>query len=57
MKVGDTLIAGTIGKIKAMHDENGKPVPEAGPSIPVSASMNGASSAGDVLMLCRMKRD
>jgi len=50
MKVGDTLIAGTeFGKIKAMHDENGKSVPEAGPSIPVSVlGMNGASSAGDV---------
>ena len=50
MKVGDTLIAGTeFGKIKAMHDENGRSVKSAGPSIPVSVlGMNGASSAGDV---------
>jgi translation initiation factor IF-2 len=50
MKVGDTLIAGTeFGRIKAMHDENGRPVEVAGPSIPVSVlGMNGASSAGDV---------
>ena len=50
MKVGDTLIAGTeFGRIKAMHDENGRPVESAGPSIPVSVlGMNGASSAGDV---------
>ena len=47
---GNSLIAGTeFGKIKAMHDENGRPVKEAGPSRPVSVlGMNGASSAGDV---------
>jgi translation initiation factor IF-2 len=50
MRIGDTIIAGTeFGRIKAMHDENGRPVEEAGPSIPVSVlGMNGASSAGDV---------
>ena len=50
LSVGDPLIAGTeFGKIKAMHDENGRPVKAAGPSIPVSVlGMNGASSAGDV---------
>ena len=50
MKVGDTIIAGTeFGRIKAMHDENGRQVESAGPSIPVSVlGMNGASSAGDI---------
>ena len=50
MKVGDSLIAGKeFGKIKAMHDESGKPVESAGPSRPVSVlGMNGAASAGDV---------
>ena len=50
MKVGDTLIAGKeFGKIKAMHDESGKPVELAGPSRPVSVlGMNGAASAGDI---------
>lgn len=50
MKIGDTLIAGTeFGKIKAMHDESGKPVESAGPSRPVSVlGMNGAASAGDI---------
>ena len=50
MKVGDTLIAGKeFGKIKAMHDESGKPVESAGPSRPVSVlGMNGAASAGDI---------
>ena len=50
MKVGDTLIAGKeFGKIKAMHDESGKPVESAGPSRPVSVlGMNGVKSAGDI---------
>ena len=58
LTVGDSLIAGTeFGKIKAMHDENGRPVKEAGPSRPVSVlGMNGASSAGDVFNVMTMKR-
>ena len=49
LRVGDSLLAGTeFGKIKALHDEYGRPVNEAGPSKPVSVlGMNGASSAGD----------
>ena len=36
LRQGDTLLAGSVfGKIRAMLDENGKPVKEAGPSIPV----------------------
>ena len=43
------LLAGKeFGKIKALHDEYGRPVKEAGPSKPVSVlGMNGAASAGD----------
>ena len=49
LRVGDALLAGTeFGKIKALHDEYGRPVKEAGPSKPVSVlGMNGAASAGD----------
>lgn len=37
LKVGDNMISGvTFGKIRAMFDENGKPLKEAGPSMPVS---------------------
>jgi translation initiation factor IF-2 len=59
MKVGDTLIAGTeFGRIKAMHDENGRPVEVAGPSIPVSVlGMNGASSAGDVFNIMEDEKE
>jgi translation initiation factor IF-2 len=59
MKVGDTIIAGTeFGRIKAMHDENGRPVKAAGPSIPVSVlGMNGASSAGDVFNIMEDEKE
>ena len=36
LKRGDVLLAGSaFGRVRAMLDENGKPVQEAGPSIPV----------------------
>jgi translation initiation factor IF-2 len=36
LKRGDMLLAGTaFGKVRAMLDEDGKPIAEAGPSIPV----------------------
>ena len=49
LRVGDYLLAGTCsGKIKAMHDERGKKIKEAGPSTPVSVlGLDGAPQAGD----------
>lgn len=49
LRVGDVIIAGQhFGKVKAMHNEHGKEVEEAGPSTPVSIlGFNGAPSAGD----------
>ena len=49
LRVGDNLIAGTsYGRIKAMFNERGQKVDEAGPSTPVSVlGLNGAPSAGD----------
>ncbi len=36
LRQGDVLLAGQVfGRIRAMHDENGKSIKEAGPSIPV----------------------
>jgi translation initiation factor IF-2 len=36
MKRGDTVLIGAVfGRVRAMLDENGKPIAEAGPSIPV----------------------
>lgn len=59
MKVGDTLIAGKeFGKIKAMHDESGRIVESAGPSIPVSVlGMNGAASAGDIFNVLKDEKE
>ncbi|MCC6615974.1 MAG: translation initiation factor IF-2 [Anaerolineae bacterium] len=49
LKVGDTVIAGTAhGRLKAMFDEKGKPVKEAGPSTPVSVlGLNDLPQAGE----------
>ena len=43
------MLAGqNSGKVKAMHDERGKNVKEAGPSTPVSIlGLDGAPQAGD----------
>jgi translation initiation factor IF-2 len=49
LKVGDFLLAGHFtGKVKAMFNERGKNVSEAGPSSPVSIlGLTGAPQAGD----------
>ncbi|MCA0152690.1 translation initiation factor IF-2 [Winogradskyella vincentii] len=49
LKVGDYVLAGkNSGKVKAMHDERGNQVKEAGPSTPVSIlGLDGAPQAGD----------
>ncbi len=49
LKVGDYMLAGkNHGKIKAMHDERGHSLKEAGPSTPVSVlGLDGAPTAGD----------
>lgn len=49
LRVGDYVLAGkNHGKVRAMHDERGRPVKEAGPSRPVSIlGLDGAPTAGD----------
>ena len=49
LRVGDVLLSGTYtGRVKAMFDENGRKVTEAGPSTPVQVlGLNGAPQAGD----------
>jgi len=49
LKIGDYMLAGKHhGKIKAMHDERGNVVLQAGPSTPVSVlGLDGAATAGD----------
>ncbi len=49
LRVGDVILSGIYtGRVKAMFDENGKKVLEAGPSTPVQVlGLNGAPQAGD----------
>jgi translation initiation factor IF-2 len=49
LRIGDYVLAGQhSGKVKAMFDERGKAVKEAGPSTPVSIlGLDGAPQAGD----------
>ncbi len=49
LRIGDYVLAGkNHGKVRAMHDERGKSVKEAGPSRPISVlGLDGAPTAGD----------
>ena len=49
LRQGDMVLVGSnFGRIRAMLDENGKPVKEAGPSIPVEIlGLDGTPDAGD----------
>ncbi len=51
LKVGDSIMSGiTFGKVKAMFDENGKPVKKAPPSTPVAVmGFNEVPNAGDAV--------
>jgi len=53
LKIGDILLAGGhFGRVRAMSDENGKQVKEAGPSIPVEVlGLDGAAEAGEGFMV------
>ncbi len=52
LKRGDILLAGAVfGRIRAMLNENGKPIEEAGPSIPVEIQgLSEVPVAGEVVM-------
>ena len=49
LRVGDVMLSGCYsGKVKAMFNERGQKISEAGPSTPVSVlGLNGAPTAGD----------
>ena len=49
LRQGDIVLAGVnYGRVRAMNDENGKPIKEAGPSIPVEIlGLDGTPDAGD----------
>ena len=59
LKKGDVVLAGTVfGRVRAMNDENGKPINEAGPSIPVEVlGLSEVPAAGeDVMVLTDEKK-
>ncbi|HEY2629413.1 MAG TPA: translation initiation factor IF-2 [Usitatibacter sp.] len=58
LKKGDIVLAGAVfGRIRAMNDENGKPVSEAGPSIPVEIQgLQDVARAGDDVIVLTDER-
>ena len=58
LKTGDVVLAGqTFGRVRAMLDENGKPIKTAGPSIPVEIQgLTEVPQAGDEFMVLSDER-
>ena len=58
LKTGDPIIAGSeFGRVRAMFDENGKPVQEAPPSMPVVVlGLSAAPNAGDEMLVVESER-
>jgi translation initiation factor IF-2 len=59
LNIGDIMLAGhNYGRIKAMHDERGKKVSQAGPSDPVLVlGLNGAPQAGDKFIVYENEKE
>ena len=55
---GDMIVTGTeFGRVRAMFDETGRPVKEAGPSIPVQVlGLSGTPNAGDEVVVVADER-
>jgi translation initiation factor IF-2 len=58
LKRGDIVLTGAVyGRVRAMLDENGKPVQEAGPSIPVEVQgLSEVPNAGEDMMVIADER-
>uniref|UniRef100_UPI001011DE92 translation initiation factor IF-2 n=1 Tax=Cellulomonas endophytica TaxID=2494735 RepID=UPI001011DE92 len=58
LRVGDAVVAGTAhGRVRAMFDEHGDPVVEAGPARPVQVlGLTSVPSAGDTFIVARDDR-
>ncbi|MFN3786617.1 MAG: translation initiation factor IF-2, partial [Thiothrix sp.] len=58
LRRGDLILCGTAyGRVRAMFDENGRPVKEAGPSIPVAVlGLSGTPEAGDEAVVLNDER-
>ncbi len=58
LKLGDPLLIGQeFGRVRALFDEAGRPMQEAGPSMPVVIlGLSGAPNAGDELLVVESER-
>ena len=58
LKQGDNILVGQqYGRVRAMLDENGKPIQNAGPSIPVEIlGLDGTPGAGDEMIVVKDER-
>lgn len=58
LRQGDTVLCGfEYGRVRAMRDENGKEIKEAGPSIPVEIlGLSGVPHAGDEMTVVKDER-
>jgi len=58
LRIGDVVLAGTaFGHVKAMYNERGKKMTEAGPSSPVLILGHGAPQAGDKFHVLESERE
>ncbi len=59
LKIGDAFVAGIFhGKVRAMFDDKGNPVKEAGPSMPVEIlGFSGVPDAGDPFQVTANERE
>ena len=59
LRVGDAIAAGSAyGKVRAMMDDKGRRVKEAGPSMPVEIlGLNDVPNAGEVFMGCKNDKE
>lgn len=59
LRIGDAVAAGSaFGKVRAMMDDKGSRVKEAGPSVPVEIlGLNGVPNAGEVFVGCKNEKD
>ena len=58
LKKGDVVLAGAVfGRVRAMNDENGKPINDAGPAIPVEIQgLQDVARAGDDVIVLTDER-
>ena len=59
LRVGDAIAAGSAhGKVRAMMDDKGRRVKEAGPSVPVeNLGLDDVPNAGEVVVCCKNEKE